>query len=113
MRGSILDPEVGKAYFEVVWASPSSIVPSINSYIYIGCDIFGGSKGEHFFQTAYSYETHGNFSQLKDQALKAQADVVMMQSSMVDVLYTIDGLIKYLSDVRDKHGDLFGIKKHK
>lgn len=112
MRESVLDPEVGKAYFEVVWASPRSIVPSINSYIYIGCDIFGGSKGEHFFQTAYSYETHGDFSQLKDQALKAQADVVMMQSSMVDVLYTIDGLIKYLGDVREKHGDLFGIKKH-
>jgi len=112
MRGSALIPEIGKAYFEVVWASSRSVAPSINSYIYIGRDIFGGNKGEHFFQTPHSYEMHGDFAQLKDQSLRAQADVVLMQPNMVEVLYTIDGLIKYLSDVRDKHGDLFGAKKH-
>ena len=43
-----MDLEIGKAYFEISWSTNETQVPDIESYIYIGKNIFGGESEEHF-----------------------------------------------------------------
>jgi len=106
-----MELEVGKVYFEISWASHEAEVPDIETYIYIGKDIFGGNPEEYFFQTSYSYEKHGNFAKLKDQNKKAQAEITLMRSEMIETLYDVNEVIEKLKDLEVKHGELFGVIK--
>ena len=61
--------EKGKAYFEIVFCLPEDVVPEIESYIFIGKNIFNDYKDgdEYYFQTPCSYYKHGNFAEEKDK----------------------------------------------
>ena len=52
--------EKGKAYFEIVFCLPEEGVPEIESYIFIGKNIFNDDKDgdEYYFQTPRSYYKH-------------------------------------------------------
>lgn len=100
--------EKGKAYFDVSWSSEETKVPDIDTYIFIGKDIFSGTEDEYYFQTPYSYEKHGDFSKLKDQNTKSKAEIILLKEDMVEILYTLDSLNDYFGELKEKHGELFG-----
>jgi hypothetical protein len=105
--------EKGKAYFEIVFCLPEEGVPEIESYIFIGKNIFKGDNDsdEYYFQTPCSYYKDGNFAEEKDKmdaAKRAKAEIVLMHEDAIDGLYTIDTLIAELKTLSANHPFLFG-----
>src|SRR5688572_6864545 len=104
--------EIGKAYFQIGFCLPDDIVPEIESYIFIGKNIFNGDKGdEYYFQTPRSYYKHGNFAEEKDKmdaAKRAKAEIVLMRENAIDSLCTVDSLIAELKTLSVNHPSLFG-----
>jgi hypothetical protein len=105
--------EKGKAYFEIVFCLPEEGVPEIESYIFIGKNIFNDDKDgvEYYFQTPRSYYKHGNFAEEKDKmdaAKRAKAEIVLMNEDAIDSLYTMDSLIAELKTLSVNHPSLFG-----
>ena len=105
--------EKGKAYFEIVFCLPEDVVPEIESYIFIGKNIFNDDKDgdEYYFQTPRSYYKHGNFAEEKDKmdaAKRAKAEIVLMREDAIDSLYTMDSLIAELKTLSVNHPSLFG-----
>jgi hypothetical protein len=87
--------EKGKAYFAIVFCLPEDVVPEIESYIFIGKNIFNDDKDgdEYYFQTPRSYYKHGNFAEEKDKmdaVKRAKAEIVLMREDTIDSLYTMD-----------------------
>ena len=105
--------EKGKAYFEIVFCLPEDVVPEIESYIFIGKNIFNDDKDrdEYYFQTPRSYYKHGNFAEDKDKmdaAKRAKAEIVLMHEDTIDSLHTMDSLIAELKTLSANHPSLFG-----
>ena len=105
--------EKGKAYFDILFSLPEDVVPEIESYIFIGKNIFNGDKDsdEYYFQTPSSYYKHGNFAEEKDKmdaAKRAKAEIVLMHEDAIDGLYTMDSLIEKLKTLSANHPALFG-----
>lgn len=94
-----MELEKGKVYFEVSW--PFGTIPEINTYIFIGQGIFEPGQDEYVFQTPSSFGKHGDFSIQKNQEFRAQAEIVIMQKGMIDVLYDLGSLIKLLEKVKN------------
>jgi hypothetical protein len=103
-----MDLEKGKAYFGVSFTEAHTEIPEIETYIFIGKDIFTQGSGEYIFQTPWSYFTHGNFTAIIDQKLKSKAQINVMSSEIVEVLYTLPELIEYLGEAVSKYPTLFG-----
>ncbi len=105
--------EKGKAYFELVFCVPEEGVPEIESYIFIGKNIFNDGDGgdEYYFQTACSYYKDGNFAEEKDKLnpqKRAKAEIVLMHEDTIDGLYTMERLIEELKTLFVNHPSLFG-----
>ena len=105
--------EKGKAYFEMVFCLPADVVPEIESYIFIGKNIFNDDQhdDEYYFQTPCSYYKHGNFAEEKDKmdaAKRAKAEIVLMRGDTIESLYTMDSLIAELKTLSVNHPSLFG-----
>jgi hypothetical protein len=89
------------------------VVPEIESYIFIGKNIFNDDKDrdEYYFQTPRSYYKHGNFAEEKDKmdaAKRAKAEIVLMHEDTIDSLLTMDSLIAELKTLSANHPSLFG-----
>jgi len=108
-----MELEIGKAYFEISWASTNTQVPDIETYIYIGKDIFNRNPTEHFFQTSHSFQAHGNFAELKDRKQKQEAEIILMKSDTIETLSTIEELIDQLNSLGKEYGNQFGSMKRK
>ena len=100
----------GKAYFEVSYASRDIEIPDIETYIYIGKNIFPPREGsdDYYFQTPHSYLTHGDFAKITHQAQRAEAQILLMKVDMVETLYSLDELLRMLSELGSKHPESFG-----
>jgi hypothetical protein len=105
--------EKGKAYFELVFCVPEEVVPEIESYIFIGKNIFheGDGGDEYYFQTPGSYYKDGNFAEEKDKSnpeKRAKAEIVLMHEDAIDSLYTMERLIEESKTLSANHPSLFG-----
>lgn len=103
-----MELEKGKAYFGVSFSEAHTEIPEIETYVFIGEDIFTKDAGEYVFQTPWSYLVHGNFSEISDQKLKSKAQVNVMTSEVVETLYALPELIEYLGEIASKYPALFG-----
>lgn len=100
--------EKGKAYYEVSFSAHDVEIPEIDTYIYIGFDIFNEGKGDHFFQSPWSYFTHGDFTEITDPKMKPKAQISVMPSEIVESLHSLPELIEYLKETAIKHPMWFG-----
>ncbi len=105
-----MELEVGKAYFDISWSTAETKVPDIETYIFIGKNIYGEAD-EYYFQTPYSYEKHGDFSVNKNKNIKAEAEIILLPPDLVEVLFTLEGVIEHLQSLKAEHSNLFGIIK--
>ena len=101
--------EKGKAYYEVSFSTHDVEIPEIDTYIYIGFDLFNAGKGDHFFQSPWSYFSHGDFTKITDPKLKPKAQICVMPSEIVETLYSLQELIEYLKESAAKHPEWFGV----
>jgi hypothetical protein len=99
-----------KAYFEVSYATRDSKIPDIETYIYIGKNIFSprGTTDDYYFQTPHSYLTHGNFSEISNLSQRAEAQIMLMKADMVETLYSLDELLRMLSALGNRYPGSFG-----
>jgi hypothetical protein len=100
--------ERGKTYFAIVFSTRDAPIPEVETYIYIGKDVFGKGKTprpEHFFQSPWSYFEHGDFaesSHRENLADKTHGHITMMSEDMVETLVDLNGLIKALRELKNE-----------
>jgi len=96
---------VGKAYFSLGYSSDDAPIPEVETYIFIGKDIFGSenSQGEYFFQTPWSYFEHGSFAETKKNKRGKifHGHVTLMRDDAIETLLDFDGLLTALGELKN------------
>jgi hypothetical protein len=107
----MLDPEkliVGKAYFVQGYFDREGRIPLIDTYIYIGKNLFAEKKSlqsdEWFFQDPESFLKNGSFTTMsKEKKAKIKPDIYCVNKKALFSFYDIYGLIEKLSKLKDKY----------
>ena len=104
-----MDLEVGKAYFDIGCSMHGSDVPVIYTYIFIDKDVFGGEKGEYFFQSLDSFFKYGIFPEITDRKIRSKAEVSVIVPELLEGLHDIKELSDSLLDLKTKSPNSFGV----
>ena len=72
-----MDFDKGQAYFDVDYSENELIVPNIDTYIYVGKNLFDGDEEQFYFQTPDCFFKHGPFFEVTDEAVKKELEIIL------------------------------------